>query len=76
MIKHLTGAMAKRYFCKACKNVVQELVSTSVTRRVAIAWRGRLTLSKIFQSRVTNATDIFDIGRVSIITNKYAKNSV
>ena len=70
VITNLTGAMAKRYICNACHKSLGAILHTSVTRRVAIAWRALRAHSPTFASPATDATDILEVGRVSLTISR------
>jgi hypothetical protein len=69
VITNMTGAMAKKYVCKACNKICRHYV-THVIRHVVTVWHVRHVYPQGFESSVTNATDISGPRRVLIITKK------
>ena len=70
VITNLTGAMAKRYVCKACHKVCTREITQSVTIRLAIARSVCRALSPMFVSPSPNAKDILEAGHFTITTCK------
>ena len=65
VITNLTGAMAKRYVCKACHKSCRRDITHVCDQTVATVWRALRARSPALVSPAMIVTDILEVGRVS-----------
>jgi len=68
VITNLTGAMAKKYVCKACNKSCRSDAAHNCDQTCSKCMTSPPCDSKVFEFLVTNAIDTLEVRIVSIIT--------